>query len=258
MNIHILLFLILLVTLVNLFYRSTLPESPSSIVKKASPKGNPEAFTFQPQRPSNCSLEASKLVFSASGWLCQNKPYWKGERRLACKSKHALNNADNELVDVLTGIPAGNDADLFETYLNDRGERVPRYRCECSSLDDRGNRMIDVTPYQCLPDYCTRELQNVPSLGWNGHLCDCGPFDHADPNDLTSPCVRYANRYRNGLIYGRVECSGRNSFQMLPLLCPDGVKSLQFTKRIAPSKNPMYFIKMHVDSQQIIHTIEEE
>lgn len=246
MNIHIVLFLILLATIFNLFYRSAIIQS-SSIIKK--PK---EKFTLQPERPSDCPLETSNLIFSASGWLCQNKPYWKGDRRLACKSLHALNNSANKLVDMLTGTPAEDNVNLFETYLNERDERVPRYRCQCGSLDDRGNRMIGATPYQCLPDYCTRELQNVPSLGWNGLSCDCGPFDHADPNDLTSPCVRHTNRYQGDLIYGRVECTDRNSIRLLPLLCPTDAKSLKFIKKVATTDNPIHFIQTHLDSQPSI------
>lgn len=231
--------------MVNLFYRPMTNLFPSSSVIER-PK---RKFTFQPQRPPDCSLAASNLLFSASGWLCQNKPYWKGDRRIACKNLRALNNSANELVDVLTGTPIAENTDLFETYLDHQGERVPRYRCQCGSLDDRGNRMIDVTPYQCFPDYCMTELQNMPNLGWNGLLCDCGPFDHADPNDLTSPCVRHANRYRNGLIYGRVECTGRNSIRLLPLLCPADRKSLHFIKKVANTNNPIHFIQMHLDSQ---------
>lgn len=251
MNIHIVLFLILFATIINLFYRPTSNLSPSSSIMKRQT----ENFKFQPQRPTDCPLEASILLFSASGWLCQNKPHWKGDRRIACKNLHALNNSANELVDVLTGTPAEDNTDLFETYLNHRGERLPRYRCHCGSLDDRGNRMIDVTPYQCLPDYCTRELQNVPSLGWNGLSCDCGPFEHADPNDLTSPCVRHANRYRNGLIYGRVECTGRNSIRLLPLLCPTDAKTLQFIKKVATTEKPIHFIQMHLDSHPSVQRL---
>lgn len=258
MNIHIFLFLILLATVANLFYRPALPPSAASskmrsFLSKKHHLVDP-AFYIQPPRPTDCSLETSRLVFSASGWLCQNKPYWKGEYRIACKHLQALDNTANLLVDVFTDTPAEDDADPFETYLNERGERVPKYKCHCGSLDDRGNRMISVTPYQCVPDYCTRELQNVPSLGWNGHRCECELFHHVDPNDPTSPCVRHTNRYQNRLVYGRVECSNKNSLKLLPVLCPTNTKVLYFTKRVATSKDPMTFIQLHLNDQPSIST----
>ena len=239
MNVHIILFLILLASIVNLFYRGT-----KSAKRSPTRKDNLNYSV-------DCNPATSVLTY---GHLCQNKPYRRGDRCLACKSERARDNALNELIDVRTGLPVADDEefDLFETCSN--GE--PAYRCRCGSLDDRGNRMIDILPYECFPDYCVSELENVPSLGWNGRFCECGPFPHADPEDPTSPCVRNATsgyKSNDGMFHGRVECVGRNSYKLLPLLCPEGESSLSFEKKVWSSKNPLDFVRKHKESQPSIH-----
>ena len=242
MNIHVILFLVLFISIVNLFY----PKTTSTWSEIEPPSKRPSVR-------NDCNLETSNLLFTTSGWLCQNKPYRKGDRCLACKSVHARENDLNQLIDVRTGLPVDYDTiDLFETYVDEQGERVSAYRCQCDSLDDKGNRMINVTPYECLPDYCMRELENLPSLGWNGQYCECGMFENLDPNDSTTPCVRHATRFdeKNAVFYGRVDCTNRSSFKMLPLLCPnDNVENVIFKKGVGSFESPLDFVRTHRESQ---------
>ncbi|GBM82396.1 hypothetical protein AVEN_84824-1 [Araneus ventricosus] len=63
-----------------------------------------------------------------------------------------------------------------------------RYRCKCDGKDDRGKPLLNVFPFICATDPCLKDIvKPLPSTGWNGSACDCGPFLHEKDQDLTSP-----------------------------------------------------------------------
>lgn len=204
-----------------------------------------------PEGSFNCNLKSSILLFTNSGWLCQNKPLWKNNHRTACKSSKAANNNLNRLEDVSLGTPSlpENIDNVYETLSDGT---TFRYQCKCDSLDLRGNKMVHIIPFKCSQDYCIKDLQNVaPSLGWNREkkICECGPYPHKDPNDLTSPCLKeMGSYYHEGekTLYGKLECITRQTVNMNTYVyCPsDATKdTLSFTKKILASDDPFDFLK---------------
>lgn len=203
-----------------------------------------------PKGSFNCNRKSSTLLFSTLGWSCQSKPLWKNNHRTACKSSKASNNNLNRLEDVLLATPSlpENIDNIYETL----SDGTFRYRCKCDSSDLRGNKMIHIIPFKCSQDYCIKDLQNVaPSLGWNHEkkICECGPYPHKDPNDLTSPCSKETgSHYHDGekKLYGKLECLTRETVNMHTYVyCPsDATKdTLNFTKKISASNDPFEFLK---------------
>lgn len=210
-----------------------------------------------PQGGAQCNRRSSQAIYSLTGWLCRQKPEWRGDHLSACKSSRAADNDANVLVDRLAnGQPAAAAAvaDIYETFRDPAtGKEALRYACECNSLGVQGNRMIGVIPFVCSQDYCVRDLTNVPFIGWKDGACECGPYIHRDPRDKASPCVITRNEVEGGVSFtGRVDCMTRESFVRKPVHCPEDKLYLTFHKNVFSSSEPLDYVMAHKDKHAVV------
>ncbi|KMQ83607.1 pif-2 [Lasius niger] len=199
-----------------------------------------------PEGFESCHQLSSVLIYSTSGWFCssRNEAVYHSNQMIACKNPRAADNSENVLVDRLYNRPV---KEIVKDFYEKLEDGTMRYRCECNSLDFRGNKMVNVLPFMCSEDYCLEEFKNAPNTyGWNVDRCECGPNPHIDPSDPTSRCVKVANRQVRSVLTGRVDCMTEESFVNLPILCPTNRNALSFTKRISYSDDPLEYLDKHV------------
>ena len=180
-----------------------------------------------PKGVNKCNLKTNYHIFSLAGWSCLplNEVIFKGDKKQACKNEEAENNNLNILWDFLKNEEVGDNVDDYYEPLGDK----LRYGCKCQSKSLGGTPMISVFPFVCSVDYCLRDIPNpYDFMGWNGEVCECGPFFHLDPNDKTSPCKKEMTRLDEITFTGRVDCMTQQSFIKQSLFCPTTDEELIF------------------------------
>lgn len=182
-----------------------------------------------PRGIGECPQKTSHHIFSLSGWSCipRNRTVFTGHRDHVCKHEDAKDNDLNVLWDQVLQEPADLEKieDYYETMPGTDGQS--RYRCRCDSRSVDGTPMISVFPLTCHVDYCVQDLEDLhPGIGWNGKECVCGVYEHANPNDKTSPCVAERTRIENNQWIARVDCMKETSFMRRNLACPSDERVL--------------------------------
>lgn len=184
-----------------------------------------------PKGALQCHLKSSMPVYSVNGWTCvpRNNNVWKNNHFIACQSPYAQTNALNILYDNKNQKEV--DSPITDYYEMHNGQM--RYQCSCQSKDIRGNLMValDEVPFTCVPDQCLSNFKNnVQNIGWKVDHCDCGPYNHEIPNDLTTPCIDSELGVKNFKFTGVLKCTNRESIVKHPIYCNENY--FTFTKRI--------------------------
>lgn len=163
-----------------------------------------------PRGVDRCHHDTTVPVFSLAGWNCLplNASVFQEDFTIACKSAEARHNERNVLWDYKKNSEAAAGGDDYERF-----QGGYRYRCRCGSESLDGTRMVSPLPFVCVVDHCLRDMSHpAPFMGWDGSKCECGVYDHADPDDPTSPCRTVVSKVDHGLLTGRVDGMTRDSF----------------------------------------------
>lgn len=185
-----------------------------------------------PKGVETCNLKTNYHVYSLAGWSCipLNEAIFKRDKKHACKNEEAVDNNLN----VLWDFKLNKEADYKIDDYYEPHENGLRYQCICGSNSIDGTPMVSVFPFVCSVDYCLRDIVNpLPFMGWNGEICECGPYFHLDPNDKKSPCRRELSRVENDTFVGRVDCMSKNSFLKQSLFCPTSDLNLKFEEWVS-------------------------
>lgn len=198
-----------------------------------------------PKGALKCHLKSSIPVYSINDWTCvsRNHNIWKSNNFIACKNPYAKDNSLNVLFDRQTNAAASSVAKDYYEMFNGK----LRYECQCGSLDVRGNKMISLeqVPFTCVSDYCLANFKNVTQdIGWKNGQCNCGPYSHENPKDLTSPCVDSLIGMKDNVFTGIVKCTDRYSFKKEPIYCDMHKNIFTFEKEMTFHSIPTHFLKI--------------
>ena len=198
-----------------------------------------------PKGAENCDLKTSYHIFSRAGWSCVdvNTDIFARHKMRACKNEEAQDNSLNVIYDHLENRNVLDPEKIENYYETLPGQDVLRYRCVCDSLALDGTPMISVFPYVCSVDFCLRDIPDssiTKGMGWDFQKeeCHCGPYQHLNPQDLTTPCRMYASGIKNHELTGRVDCMKETFFQKYSLICPPGDEKITFKQTFFNDSDP--------------------
>ncbi|GBM53922.1 hypothetical protein AVEN_64844-1 [Araneus ventricosus] len=202
-----------------------------------------------PKGVGTCNQQTSDHIFSLSGWSCvpKNKTIYSNDKMMACQHPDFKDNESNVLWDYKKNTPVNHDE--VEDYYETMGKSgMLRYRCRCDGKDGLDKPLVNIVPFVCATDHCLKDIVNpLPSMGWDGSVCQCGPFFHENDKDETSPCLTEKTRIENGKMIVRVECMNDNSYIAQPFYCPNREGALSFTIPFTLDNDTGSFLKKHKD-----------